>query len=118
MVGVRFIECVIEGYSLRKCAEQLNGEVTHVTLFYWRHKILAALKQIPQGIVEMDETYFLFSEKGKRNIAERKPRNRGGKAKYRGISNDQVSVLVARDRQKMAYSGVLLAWTHSVNKIG
>ena len=62
----------IEGYSLRKCAEQLNGEVTHVTLFYWRHKILAALKQIPteafQGIVEMDETYFLFSEKGKRNI--------------------------------------------------
>lgn len=38
---------MIEGYSLRKCSEQLNGEVTHVTLFYWRHKILAALKQIP-----------------------------------------------------------------------
>jgi hypothetical protein len=63
---------MIEGYSLRKCAEQLNDEVTYVTLFYWRHKILAALKQIPtesfQGIVEMDETYFLYSEKGKRNI--------------------------------------------------
>jgi transposase-like protein len=110
-IWIRFIECMIEGYSLRKCAEQLNGEVTHVTLFYWRHKILAALKQIPteafQGIVEMDETYFLFSEKGKRNIADRKPRKRGGKAKYRGISNDQVCVLVARDRQKMTYSGVL-----------
>jgi ABC-type uncharacterized transport system YnjBCD ATPase subunit len=60
-----------------------------------------------QGIVEMDETYFLFSEKGKRNIADRKPRKRGGKAKCRGISNDQVCVLVARDRQKMTYSGVL-----------
>lgn len=59
------------------------------------------------GIVEMDETYFLFSEKGKRNITERKPRKRGGKAKYRGISHDQVCVLVARDRQKMTYSGVL-----------
>ena len=108
---VRFIECMIEGFSLRKCAELLNDEVTHVTLFYWRHKILAALKQIPteafQGIVEMDETYFLFSEKGRRNIAERKPRKRGGKAKYRGISNDQICVLVARDRQKMTYSGVL-----------
>lgn len=108
---VRFIECMIEGYSLRKCAEQLNDEVTHVTLFYWRHKILTALKQIPteafQGIVEMDETYFLYSEKGKRNITERKPRKSGGKAKYRGISNDQVCVLVARDRQKMTYSGVL-----------
>ncbi|MDF2723448.1 MAG: ISXO2-like transposase [Paenibacillus sp.] len=82
-----------------------------MTLFYWRHKILAALKKIPtaafQGIVEMDETYFLFSEKGRRKITERKPRKRGGKAKYRGISNDQVCVLLARDRQKMTYSGVL-----------
>jgi transposase-like protein len=108
---VRFIECMIVGYSLRKCAELLHDEVTHVTLFYWRHKILAALKQDPtetfQGIVEMDETYFLYSEKGKRNISERKSRKRGGKAKYRGISNDQICVLVARDRQKMTYSGVL-----------
>jgi len=108
---VRFIECMIEGFSLRKCAEILNDEISYVTLFYWRHKILSALKQIPiesfQGIVEMDETYFLYSEKGKRDITERKPRKRGGKAKYRGISNDQICVLVARDRQKMTYSGVL-----------
>jgi transposase-like protein/IS1 family transposase len=108
---VRFIECMVDGFSLRKCAQLLHDEVTHVTLFYWRHKILAGLKQIPtdafQGIVEMDETYFLYSEKGKRNISERKPHKRGGKAKYRGISNDQVCVLVARDRQKMTFSGVL-----------
>lgn len=56
-IWVRLIECMIEGFSLRKCAEQLNGEVAHVTLVYWRHKILAALKQIPtegfQGIVEI-----------------------------------------------------------------
>lgn len=74
-----------------KCAELLHNEVTHVTLFYWRHKILAALKQIPtesfQGIIEMDETYFLFSEKGNRNITERKSRKRGGKAKYHHIQN-------------------------------
>ena len=57
--------------------------------------------------MELDETYFLYSEKGKKNIIERKPRKRGGKAKYRGISNDQICVLVARDRQKMTYSGVL-----------
>lgn len=81
---------MIEGYSLRKCAELMLDEVSYVTLFYWRHKILAALKQVPteafQGIVEMDETYFLYSEKGKRGIFERKPRKRGGKAKNRGIS--------------------------------
>lgn len=34
------------------------------------------------GIVEIDETYFLYSEKGKRNITERKPRKRGGKSKH------------------------------------
>lgn len=108
---IRFIECMIEGFSLRKSAELLHGEVTHVTLFYWRHKILSALKQIPsetfQGIVELDETYFLYSEKGKKNIIGRKPRKRGGKAKFRGISNDQVCVLVARDRQRTTYSGIL-----------
>lgn len=108
---VRFIECMMEGFSLRKCAEQLHGEVTHVTLFYWRHKILSALKQIPtesfQGIVEMDVTYFLYSEKGKRNISTRKSRKHGGKANYRGISNEQICVLVARDRQKMTFSGVI-----------
>lgn len=43
---VRFIECMIDGFSLRKCAKLLRDEVTHVTLFYWRHKILSALKQI------------------------------------------------------------------------
>lgn len=64
---VRFIECMIEGFSLRKCAEILHDEVTHVTLFYWRHKVLTALKQIPtvafQGIVEMDETFFCTPKK-------------------------------------------------------
>ncbi|GLX71223.1 hypothetical protein MU1_55720 [Paenibacillus glycanilyticus] len=69
------------------------------------------MKQIPteafQGIVEMDETYFLYSEKVRRNITERKPRKRGGKAKYQGVSNDQVCVLAARDRQKMTFSGAI-----------
>ncbi len=49
----------------------------------------------------MDETNFLYSKKGKKNISERKSRKRGGKAKFRDISKDQICVLVARDRQKM-----------------
>jgi len=31
-----------------------------------------------KGILEADETYFLYSEKGKRGITYRKPRKRGG----------------------------------------
>jgi len=105
---ITFIECMIEGYSLRKSAEIVD--VTWVTLFYWRHKILSALNQISiehfEGIVEMDETYFLHSEKGKRNIENRNPRKRGGSSKYRGISHEQVCVLVARDRDKNTVSKV------------
>lgn len=105
-----FIKCMLEGYSLRKSAD-LIGEVHYVTLFYWRHKVLSALKQMDfnafSGIVEMDETYFLYSEKGKRNIEVRKPRKRGGSSKFRGISHEQICVLIARDRQKATFSGVL-----------
>jgi hypothetical protein len=104
-----FIQCMIEGYSLRKSSEMI--EVHFVTLFYWRHKILSALKQMDSeqfsGIVEMDETYFLYSEKGKRKITGRKSRKRGGASKYRGISRDQVCVLIARDCQKSTYSKVI-----------
>lgn len=107
---IKFIECMIEGYSLRKSSEMIGG-VTHVTLFYWRHKLLTALRQIEpssfQGIVEMGETYFLYPEKGQRKVKDRKPRKRGGSAKKRGISNEQVCVLVARDRDKVTFSHVL-----------
>ncbi|UOE92646.1 IS1595 family transposase [Alkalihalobacillus sp. LMS39] len=104
---IQFIECMIEGYSLRKSAELLE-DVSYVTLFYWRHKLLSAFEKMDfeafSGIVEIDETYFLYSEKGKRGITGRKPRKRGGASKYRGISKEQICVLVARDREKVTYS--------------
>jgi transposase-like protein len=100
---LKFLECMHKGLSLRKAAEEIGG-VTYVTLFYWRHKILTALKGLDvehfDGITELDETYFLYSEKGQRKITYRKSRHRGGKAKKRGISNEQVGVLVVCDRHK------------------
>ncbi|MNK43516.1 hypothetical protein D3C87_622250 [compost metagenome] len=106
---MEFVQCIIEGISLRKSSELL--EVHYVTLFYWRHKLLSAIKEMDfdqfEGIVEMDETYFLYSEKGKRKVEGRKARKRGGSSSQRGISREQVCVLVARDRQKMTYSKVV-----------
>jgi len=105
---IPFVECMLKGYSLRKSAEIVG--VSYVTLFYWRHKLLDALTQtennIFDGIVEMDETYFLQSDKGKKNLKNRKARKRGGVSKLRGISRDQVCVLVARDRTKNTISKV------------
>ncbi len=62
---LEFVQCMIEGYSLRKSSELLG--VHYVTLFYWRHKLLSAIQQMDfdkfEGIVEMDETAKLKVEK-------------------------------------------------------
>ena len=103
----KYLEYLIEGYSVRKCAKLL--EISKDTAFAWRHKVLHALLLIPtpklQGIVESDETYELFSNKGSRHLS-RKPRKRGGTATKRGISNEQVCILVTRDRSKNTSSQV------------
>jgi transposase-like protein len=103
-----YLQAMEKGLSLRKCAN--NVGITLPTAFAWRHKILHALSvlknQSLEGIVETDETYVLHSEKGKRNLP-RKARKRGGSAKKRGISNEQVCILVARDRMKETVSEVV-----------
>jgi transposase-like protein len=101
---VSCIELMLEGHSLRKCAGILG--VRHERLFYWRHKVLTALKKMEsvppfEGIVEMDETYFACSEKGSRKVE--KLRKRGGVSK-RGISDQLVCVLVVQDRTKQTFS--------------
>ena len=62
------------------------------------------------GIVEADETYVLESFKGQRGLG-RKPRHRGGKARKRGLSDEQVLILVAAERSGRTVSAVLPALT-------
>lgn len=116
---IPFVECMLKGYSLRKSAEIVG--VSYVTLFYWRHKLLTALTESGieafNGIVEMDETFFLRSEKGEKNLKNRKPRKRGGVSTLRGISHEQVCVLVARDRNKTTLSKVSCLGHASMNSV-
>lgn len=96
-----------KGKSLPKISIELDIHVS--TAFYWRHKILIALRSLGhttlQGIVESDETYILESDKGKKGgIEHRKSRKRGGKAQKRGISDEQVSIVVALDRNGAIFS--------------
>ena len=58
------------------------------------------------GIVEFDETYFLESHKGERNL-DREPRKRGGKASQRGVSSEQTAVLIVRDRSGKTTDAIL-----------
>ncbi|MDZ7838365.1 MAG: hypothetical protein U5N58_10690 [Actinomycetota bacterium] len=75
-----------------------------------RHKILNFLKNIEDevlsGIVEADDTFFLASRKGEGSGRRERPRKRGGKSKKRGISSDQVCVVVAKDRDKHTLSDI------------
>lgn len=101
-------KALIDGISLRKVAARLDIDLT--TSFRWRHRFLKSPKQSrPRalaGTVEADETYFLKSEKGSQSL-QRKPRKRGGKAKKRGLSAEQVPVLVARDSSKSTVDAIL-----------
>lgn len=89
-----------DGLSLTKAGERLN--VSRATAFRWRHRFLSLPKTVQAqaltGSAEADETFFLRSRKGQRKGLDRAPRKRGGKAAKRGVSKEQVPVLVARDR--------------------
>jgi hypothetical protein len=95
-----YLVLMLEEKSLDKIKQALS--INKKTAFDWRHKILASLSEIDKndftGITESDETFFLNSEKGRTGI-NRKPRKRGGRSKTRGISNDQVAVIVTQDRK-------------------
>ena len=86
-----------DGLSLNQAAERLN--VSHQTAFRWRHRFLALPKTVRAqalvGIVETDGTYFLESHRGSKNLP-RIGRKRGGKAKKRGLSAEQIPVLVSQ----------------------
>jgi transposase-like protein len=91
---------LVEGSSVRKSAAAVG--VHPNTAFRWRHRFL----KLPNGqqathlagIAEVDETYFLESMKGQRKGLNRAPRQRGGKASQRGLSEAQRPVLICRDR--------------------
>lgn len=94
-----YIKLMSEEKSLDKIKDALG--INKKTAFDWRHKILSGIEHSGessfQGITESDDTFFLLSEKGSKHLS-RKPRKRGGQAKQRGISKEQVAVIVTSDR--------------------
>ena len=95
-----YIELMHQEKSLDKIKKSLS--INKKTAFDWRHKILSSLNDTDKdkfsGITESDETFFLLSEKGTKQLV-RKPRKRGEKAESPGISNSQVAVIVTTDRK-------------------
>lgn len=102
-------QALINRETVAKAADRC--EVDYTTAFRWRHRFLSALnldkpRQLV-GIVEADETFILESFKGKRGGLPRPARKRGGKASKRGLSAEQIPVMVARDRSGATIDAVL-----------
>ena len=101
-----YSQALADSLSLTKAAERCG--IDRTTAFRWRHRFLP--QSGPQavkctGITEIDETYFRESFKGKK-VLHRKPRKRG-KLDVRGLSAEQIPVIVAKDRAGHVCDGVL-----------
>ena len=102
-------QALIDGVTIAAAAKRCG--VDYKTAFRWRHRFLQSLAgDKPSslfGIVESDETFILESFKGKRSGLPRKARKRGGKSAKRGLSAEQIPVIVARDRHGATTDAVL-----------
>lgn len=104
-----------QGLSVRTAAQQLG--VHRTTAFRWRHRFLRVPSQLKAaqlvGVAEADETYVLRSYKGQRRqlLQEqtRAARKRGGRAIKRGLSDEQIPILVLRNRSGQTTDFVLPA---------
>jgi transposase-like protein len=101
-----YSQALADSLSLTKAAERCG--VDRTTAFRWRHRFLP--QSGPQnvkcsGITEIDETYFRESFKGKK-VMHRKARKRG-ELKVRGLSSEQIPVVVAKDRDGRTCDAVL-----------
>lgn len=97
-----------DSLTLHRAAEFLG--VAPSTAFRCRHRFLSLPRFVKPsslaGVAEMEETYFLESYKG-RKVIGRPARKRGERAAKRGLSREQIPVLMARDRSGVTADFVL-----------
>lgn len=117
-------KCMIEGLTVRQAADKMG--VHRNTAFRWRHRFLRQIETIQptqlNGIVEADETFFKESYKGQKTTGKkggnpavlgRKAKHRGMPAEKRGLSREQIPVLVARDRGTGKTLSLVIATTNA-----
>lgn len=109
-----YLRCMQDSLTLRVSATRVGIDLK--TAFRWRHRFLKTSAQdnakALSGIIEVDETFFLESFKGKRHLTHRKPRKRGGQGDRREKA-DKIPVVIARDRNGLVSDLVDPALTKS-----
>ena len=112
-VWKKYIDCMMDGLSIRKSAEICS--IDKDTAFIWRHKILDALQNMADsvkldGIIEGDETFFPISYKGNHKTSKfampRKSHHRGKQTHLRGLSHEKVCVPCAVNSNGLSISKI------------
>ena len=103
-----YAQVLIDGDTAR--AAVCRCGVHENTAFRRRHRFLALPAEVKTfhlyDLMEADETYFLESRKGERHLP-RPPRKSGRVVAKRGLSAEQILVLVVRDRSTTTTGAVL-----------
>jgi len=113
---LEYSKALADSLSLSQASQRCG--IDRTTAFRWRHRFLQAPSQSKaccSGITEVDETYFRESFKGKK-LSHRKPRKRGKEVSMRGLSAEQIPVVVARDRAGQTCDAVLR--TRTAKEVG
>lgn len=94
-----YAQCMTQKLSVNKTMRAMG--ISRDKAFRWRHRTLqGVVEHQPHaltGILEADETYFRYSEKGSRQLT-RQARHRGGGASQGRKADEWVPVLVGRTR--------------------
>lgn len=102
----KYFKLMFEQYlPLNKMSEKIG--ISYQTAFDWRHKILSGLSLTTDefnGITEIDDIWFLYSQKGRKGL--KYSRKRGGSSRQ-GDNKYQVKLLITADRQKQKDMSVL-----------
>jgi hypothetical protein len=104
-----YLNTMCDSKVLRVAAKEC--QINLKTSFRWRHRFLSipaeTMASELEGIIEVDETLFRYSEKGNKHLS-RKARKRGTKASKPGrYKDDWIPVLTARDRGKHIIESIL-----------
>ena len=104
-----YVETMLKGTFLREAADECG--ISLKTSFNWRHKFLKLVDNLTdsrlEGIVEIDETEFKWSEKGSRDL-DRDARKRGTDK-----TDEKIKVVVAKDRSGHIFDKVMQKFTLS-----
>jgi transposase-like protein len=102
----KYFRLMFEQYlPLSEISEKVGISIQ--TAFDWRHKILSGLNITTDefnGITEIDDIWFLYSQKGRKGL--KYSRKRGGSSRQ-GDNKFQVKLLITADREKQKDMSVL-----------